>query len=252
LWACREIGKLSADNINKVHYIRGQVPWEVDTMKEAWSENIPKVAVASYLERTVMEICGQNVLAIIPNGIDITEYYRSVPESKRDGIGTIFGHGRHKDPKTLLAVLRKLCKDCPDVPHRVFGASSRPKELPRSSYVRFPTVDKARDIYSRSLVWILSSRSEGFPNPVLEAMACGCAVVATDCGGTRDIITNGENGFIVEVGNVGEIVDKVKLLLNNSALRKTIVRNSREIIKRFTWENSVDNLEKVLKSITAR
>lgn len=249
IWSCREIHKLNANGIFKVHNIRGQIPWERELMREAWSEDVPKIAVATYLKRTVREICSQEVSAVIPNGIDTSEYYPSVQESQRDGIGTIFHLSRHKDPKTVLAVLRKLRKDYFDVPQRVFGVSRKPKELDHRLYVRLPTTDKARDIYSHSIVWIMASSSEGFPNPVLEAMACGCAVIATDCGGPRDIITDGENGFIVKVGNVDEIVDKVKLLLNNPVLRRKITSKARETANKFTWENSIDKWENFLEQI---
>lgn len=249
IWSCKEINKLDVNGIKKIHNIRGQIPWERDLMREAWSEDVPKIAVATYLKKTVSEICDRELTAVIPNGIDKTEYYPSVPENQRDGIGTIFHLSKHKDPKTVLAVLRKLRKDCSDVPQRVFGVSRKPKELARSVYVRFPTVDKARDIYSHSLIWIMLSRSEGFPNPVLEAMACGCAVVATDCGGTRDIIKDGENGFLAEVGNVDEVVDKVKLLLDNPKLRQQIVSKAYETTNKFTWENSIEKWEEVLEKI---
>jgi glycosyltransferase involved in cell wall biosynthesis len=80
-------------------------------------------------------------------------------------------------------------------------------------------------------------------------MACGCAVVATDSGGPRDIIKDGENGFLVEVGKVDEIVGKVKLLLNNDGLRRRIVKNARKTVKNFNWGSSIDKLEEALQTI---
>ncbi len=249
IWSCNEINKLNIEGIRIIHNIRGQDPWQQELMKQAWSKDVPKIAVASYLEQTVQEVCSREVLAIIPNGIDTAEYYPSVPTGQRDGIGTIYHLSYHKDPKIVLAILRKLHEDCPEVPQRVFGVSRKPKELSRDVYTRFPNVAKARDIYSRSLVWIMASRSEGFPNPVLEAMACGCIVVATDCGGTRDIITDGENGFLVKVGDVEAIVDKVKLLLKDSQLREKMVVKACETVNKFTWEESIDKWDVTLTEI---
>ena len=85
--------------------------------------------------------------------------------------------------------------------------------------------------------------------PILEAMACGCAVVATDCGGPRDIIVDGENGFLVEPGNVEQIVNKINLLLIDSKLRQQFMEKSRDTVKRFSWNSSVDRLEKVLRNL---
>ncbi|MCX5636182.1 MAG: glycosyltransferase family 4 protein [Planctomycetota bacterium] len=249
LWSCREISRVTNSNIKKVHYIYGSSKWDINLMKAAWSEDVPKLALATHLEAEVKEICGQKVLAVIPNGIDTSEYYPSVPESERDGIGTVFGCTIPKDPETILSVLRRLRQSRPQVPQRVFGASRRPKEMPRKVYARLATVEKTREIYSRSLVWFLASSSEGFSMPVLEAMDCGCAVVATDCGGPRDTIIDGENGFLVEVGNVKQIVDRIKLLLDDAELRWRFVQKSKETVSRFTWDNTVNKLEKVLYSI---
>jgi len=249
MWSCREISRVKNSNIKKVHYIHGSSKWDINLMKATWSEDVPKLAVATHLEAEVKEICGQKVLAVIPNGIDISEYYPSVPESERDGIGTVFGCSIHKDPETILSVLRRLRQSLPQVPQRIFGACRRPKEIPRRIYHRLPSVEKAREIYSRGLVWFLGSYSEGFSVPVLEAMACGCAVVATDCGGPRDIIVDGENGFLVEVGDVKQIVDRIKLLLDDAELRRRFVQKSKETVSRFSWDNSVNKLEKVLYSI---
>jgi glycosyltransferase involved in cell wall biosynthesis len=247
LWSCKEIKKLKVRGIRKIHNICGQDPWKKDLMREAWLEDIPKVVVASYLKQVVKDVCDRDVTAVISNGIDLSKYYCSVPSGQRDGIGTIYHLSYHKDPKTLLSVLKKLREDCHDVPQRIFGVSRKPHEISRCDYTRFPTTAKAREIYSKSLVWIMASSSEGFPNPILEAMACGCAVVATDCGGPRDIITDGDNGFLTMVGDVDEIVDKVKLLLKDSQLREKMVAKGFETVRKFTWQKSIDRWEAIIR-----
>ncbi len=247
-WAARELRQLPQSRTVKIHYVHGVLK-DTNLMKEAWGENLPKIVVASYLERMIEEISGQKITAVIPNGVDTNEYYPSVPEDHRDGVGTIFSNSYPKDPETTLKVLKKLREKCRKTPQRVFGAWPRPKGISYWIYNRLPSLEKARDIYSQSLVWTVCSRSEGFGIPVLEAMACGCAVVATDCGGTQDIIVDGENGFLVEVGNVDQIVDRVKLLLYDPKLRQQFVRKSQETIKKFPLDLIVNKLEKVLMDL---
>jgi glycosyltransferase involved in cell wall biosynthesis len=210
---------------------------------------LPKIAVSSQVAEGIRVFPEGNCLSTIHNGIDKTEYYPSVCETHRNGFGTIYSSHPAKDPNTILGVLKKLKKELPDIPQYVFGTVARPRGIPKSNYKRCPSVEEARHRYSRSIVWILASRSEGFPAPILEAMACGCAVVATDCGGPRDIITDGENGFLVGVGNVEQIVNKVKLLLNDIDLRRRFVDRSEETIRKFEWKSSIDKLEAVLKSL---
>jgi glycosyltransferase involved in cell wall biosynthesis len=98
-------------------------------------------------------------------------------------------------------------------------------------------------------VWIVASLSEGFPAPVLEAMACGCVVVATDCGGPRDIIEDGLNGFLVPVGDVDAIVSRVQLLLDDVAMRNQMRLRAQETVRHLTWDKCVAELEHSLKSM---
>lgn len=248
-WAGAEMRRVNHNGMIKVHHIRGMLR-DDDQMKASWGENVPKIVVASYLEEVIKRICGQKIYAVIPNGMDTTEFYPSVPESQRDGVGTIFGSGYHKDPETVLGVLKLLQAKRPQTPLRVFSAHRKPKEIPPGIFHRLPPMEKIREIYSRSLVWFLGSASEGFPAPLLEAMSCGCAVVSTDCGGgALDIIKDGENGFLVEVGNVDQIVNRIKELLDDGELRQKFVTNSKETLKKFSWENSINKLEKALIDI---
>jgi glycosyltransferase involved in cell wall biosynthesis len=247
-WAGAEVRRLNQNGIIKVHHVRSMLK-NADQMRAAWGENVPKIVVASYLQEVIEQMCGQKVCAIIPDGMDAAEFYPSVQESERNGVGTIYGQGYHKDPKTVVKVLENLRTSRPEIPQRVFSLNRKPKDIPREIYHRLPSLEKAREIYSRSLVWFLGSYSEGFGLPVLEAMACGCAVVSTSCGGPQDIIKNGENGFLVKVGEVEQIVNRVKMLLDEGELRQRFVENSKETLRKFSWESSIDKLEETLSNL---
>ena len=67
-------------------------------------------------------------------------------------------------------------------------------------------------------VGVITSETEGFCNSILEYMACGVPVVATDTGGNRELVCDGENGFLVPVGDVRLMADKIELLLRKDAL----------------------------------
>lgn len=253
MWCSAQISKLNNIKNKKLQYIHGPTPWTPEVMDQALSSSIPKIAVSSKTAEIINSYNSSDLLAVIHNGINLDEYYPSVNEQQRDGIGTIYEtHPTYaKDPETLLKVLIQLKKELPNVPHYTFGGAPRPKEISKKEYKRYPSLEEARRRYSSSKVWILGSRSEGFPGPVLEAMACGCAVVATDCGGTKDMIVDGENGYLVEPGNVDEIVNKVKILLDNPTLREKMVTNAFKTVCKLNWDNSANKLEDVLKKIAA-
>ncbi len=235
----------------KIQYLRGATPWAPDLMRKALTLPLPKIVVASYLKDLVAAQGAGQVLAVVHNGVNPSEYFSSVPESERDGVGTIYSSHPAKDPGTVLSVIRKLRSIRPHVPLRIFGGDRRPPGISSSAYCRYPSVEQAREIYSRSLVWVLASRSEGFPAPVLEAMACGCAVVATDCGGPRDMITEGENGFLAPPGDVEAITERVRMLLDNAGLRERIRRRSQETVRHFTLDRYVAELESAIERACA-
>lgn len=243
-WAKREMRRIQQSNIQKVHYIHGVASEKL--VREAWAEPVPKIVCASYLVDEVKRVCNQKVHAVVPNGVDTEEFYPCEHDSKRDGVGTIYGDNFHKDPKTILAVMSNLREQLPNMPQYIFGAARRPTAIQSKDYTRLPSMIQIRSIYSKSKIWLLASASEGFPLPPLEAMACGCVVVATKCGGTTDYIRDGENGFLVRVGDIRQCVDRIILLLRDIDLRQKLAGEALRTAKIFSWENSAIKLEKAL------
>ncbi len=247
---CAQLDRVGFLPNSKVQYLHGSTPLSPELVNKALSLPVPKIVVASYLKELVASRGRvQDVAAVIHNGIDLTDYFPSVPESQRDGVGTIYGLHPVKDPETTVSVLTELSAARPDIPVRVFSADRRPKQISSRSYWRHPGLARARDIYSRSLVWVVASRSEGFSMPVLEAMACGGVVVATDCGGPRDILEDGVNGFLVPVGDVHAILNRVQMLIDNPDLCTRMRDQGLRTVQRFTWERCVNELEQTLSGI---
>jgi glycosyltransferase involved in cell wall biosynthesis len=85
--------------------------------------------------------------------------------------------------------------------------------------------------YRRAACLALSSNEEGLGMVVLEAMASGIPVVATRCGGPDGIITDGENGFLVAVGDAEAMADRLALVINDSRINVRIGEKARETIE---------------------
>jgi glycosyltransferase involved in cell wall biosynthesis len=115
-----------------------------------------------------------------------------------------------KDFPTLIKAFAIAHRINPDTRLVIFGeGNERPQiehiinQLHMESYVMLPGfVDNPFPYLSRASVFVLSSTSEGFPNVLVEAMACGCPVISTDCpGGPREILNDGAYGHLVPVGD---------------------------------------------------
>lgn len=93
--------------------------------------------------------------------------------------------------------------------------------------------EDVREYYQSADIFILPSLSEGMPNVVLEAMACGLPIIMTPCEGSKELVT--DNGMISSVDAFSESLVKMCV---DMELRQTMGQNSRmHVEKNFKWEN---------------
>ncbi|MCC7429247.1 glycosyltransferase family 4 protein [bacterium] len=85
---------------------------------------------------------------------------------------------------------------------------------------------------------------EGISNSILESLACGVPVIATDNGGTKEVIENGKNGFIIEIGDAEGLAEKIVFLKSNrNILEQFSNETQKTVIEKFGIEKMVENYE---------
>lgn len=106
-----------------------------------------------------------------------------------------------------------------------------------------------QDYYRQAEIFVLSSRNEGYPNALVEAMSLGCPSIATNCEfGPSEIIKNGKNGLLVNCGNVDELTNSILDVLTNPILRSRISKNAMRINQTNSIENISMKWEKLILS----
>ena len=109
-------------------------------------------------------------------------------------------------------------------------------------------VGNVSDWYQRSDVFVLSSRYEGFPNVLIEAMASGCPCVAFDCDtGPRDMIHDSVNGILVPPEDIDELKIAMKNLMSDPDLRSQLGKQACSVRESFSEHHVVALWQEVLQ-----
>ncbi len=102
---------------------------------------------------------------------------------------------------------------------------------------------------ARASVFVLSSEYEGLPGVLIQAMACGCPVVSTDCpGGSREILADGKYGALVGVGDADAMSDAVLAQLDKPMAREVLLQRAEE----FSVESAVNHYLELLDSVVEK
>jgi glycosyltransferase involved in cell wall biosynthesis len=165
---------------------------------------------------------------VIPNAVDLD----AIPHARNDGgRPLVVAVGRLAGPKDALTLVRALSA----VPGRAFTAlvvgdgPDRPSveaEVRRLGLQDAVTLAGTREdvpaLLARADVFALSSRSEGAPLSILEAMAVGLPVVASRVGGVPELVVDGETGLLVPPGDPAAMADALGRLLADAGLRRRL------------------------------
>ncbi len=157
---------------------------------------------------------------------------------------------------SLIEIMPDILKDYPDAKLLIIGDGSEKKNLNNKILNlslenevimtgRLPH-EELRAYLKASDIFILNTAYEGFSHQLLEAMAGGIPVVATDIGGNPELIQDGKDGLLVEYNNKEEIKWVILELLRNEKLRNTLIQNAKEKIREFSGEIMINETIKIL------
>ena len=125
------------------------------------------------------------------------------------------------------------------------------QQLDLSKRVALPGLHKSpNESLLKSDIFVLSSRWEGFPNSLAEAMALGACVISTNCQfGPQEIITNEVNGILIENENSDQLAQTLEKLINSKELREKLSLNAKKILEKFGEEHIANVWKKLIEKV---
>ena len=221
-----------------------------------------RIAVSAAAMRTVAERFGGDY-TVIPNGVDIGRFSTAAPTFSRDDEGfRILFVGRlepRKGAKFLLRAMPRILREVPEARLTVVGSG------PLSRYYRLHLPDGVEDrvvFAGRVSADALASQyaaadvfcspamgGESFGIVLIEAMAAGAAVVASDIAGYRDVVSDGATGLLVRRGDPDSIADGVVRLARDDALRRRLVESARSEVRQYAWDRVTRRILAVYESV---
>ena len=163
-----------------------------------------------------------------------------------------------KDFPTLLRAFSLVRKE---IPSRlvILGEGEKRKELEdlaqelgiRKDHDLPGFVENPYKYMKHATVFVLSSQWEGFGNVLVEAMACGCPVISTDCpSGPREILRDGEYGVLVPPKDSEKLAQGILRVLENQDLRRELSEKGKKRALDFTVDRAVEEYVKLVKRST--
>lgn len=225
-------------------------PRDVDAV---WNLPIRKIVISDWLERLARERFGISDSIKIYNSVDTQQFFAPPRDLQPvPTVGMLYHSARWKGTQEGIAAIRKLRETIPTARLLTFAfheAGSDLAELGGAEHIVLPPQDEIRNIYSRCDVWLCSSFGEGFHLPPLEAMACRCPVVSTRVGGPEDIVVDGVNGYLVDVGDVaGLSAGLVNVLSGGRERWQSMSQAALDVALGYTWDDATDRFEKAISA----
>lgn len=250
-------------NIKNIGAIRNDLHSEIvsNGFYGKWLLSLPHHLIANSelaLKRAIDKGITERKIDFVRNAVE------TVPKSEErkpavSEIITVLFVGRlvkEKRPELFIETASHLCRKFSqtDLRFEIIGEGSlRPElellannlNLPKGKFSFLGAQSEMSKIYRRADVLMLTSEHEGTPNVVLEAMAHGLAVIATDVGGVSEVLTD-ERGMLVNASDKNALIEAAVKLISNRSLRADLGSRAKKYVEA---NHSIESLKKQLTTI---
>ncbi|MFN8668543.1 MAG: glycosyltransferase family 4 protein [Gemmatimonadaceae bacterium] len=231
-------------------------------LRPTWNRVHQRIAVSQAARHSAKGRMGKGDVKILPNGIEVERFADAAPARDVPAGRKLLFVGRLDPRKGLPFAMRafiKLAHRYPDVSLIVVGDGPQrdaikevPKELRgrvhmkgKVTYEALPTYHRASDIFVSP-----ATGAESFGIVLVEAMAAGLPVVASNIPGYRDVARNGRESVLVAPSNADALAEGIAHLLDHPEERARLGANGAQRAQAYAWEHIIDELELVYERLS--
>jgi phosphatidylinositol alpha-mannosyltransferase len=230
-------------------------------LRRVWDRVDRRIAVSGAARLSATSRLGDAPMDIVPNGAEVRHFARARPATHLPTGRKLLFVGRLEPRKGFPIAVRafaQLAEQYPDLQLVVVGDGpekhavdvlspalrARVQMLGKVTYDALPTYHQAADIFISP-----ATGSESFGIVLVEAMAAGLPLVASDIAGYREVSRHGKEGLLVKPSDPHALADGVRTLLDNPTYARTLGANGATRAQDFAWDRILDQLEVVYEGL---
>jgi glycosyltransferase involved in cell wall biosynthesis len=213
-------------------------------------------------DQLIAERVPAHKIAIVPNGLDADAVVAHTPRTRRRKVIVVANLRPEKGHDVLIDAAVDVLRRFPDASFEIVGGGRQLQPLIDRAAAKgvlhaFTFLGHRDDVAERlgaADLFVLPSRSEAFPNAVLEAMAAGLPVVTSAVGGMLELVDDGRTGLLAPPDNPSALADRIVRVMDDSGLAARLGSAAREETRaRYSFDRMVAAFERVyLKQLTRR
>jgi phosphatidylinositol alpha-mannosyltransferase len=215
-----------------------------------------RIAVSPAARRVVVEHLGHDAV-LVPNGVSVAAFAGARPLPDLPAGPTVLFLGRIDEPRkglqVLLEALPGLDRQVPDVQVLVAGPGDLDEPVPGNVHLLglISEADKPRVYASADVYCAPNTHGESFGIVLIEAMATGTPVVASDLEAFRRVLDDGEAGVLVPVGDAQALGDALADLLHDAERRRLLSAAGSRVVQAYDWAHVARQIVEVYETVAA-
>ncbi len=217
------------------------------------------LAMSHHMKAYMEYLWPRKSFLILGNGVDLSKYFHTTSATSIIGLIYVGRLIKSKRVSDAIKALSRVINDSPPIRLIIIGSGPLENELKNlciqlkiENNVNFLgqiNPSKIHRYLSNADIFIFPTESEGFPNAVLEAMASGLPILASQITVIPELVRNKVNGLLHPPRNINLLSENLKMLLFNNELRHSMGEKSRELASQYSWDNIVESLFKIYISM---